>query len=55
LTAWELGQAWPDAELKVIEDAGHTGSPAMGTAIRGALARFADESAASRRANERTF
>ena len=32
LTAWELVQAWPDAELKVIEDFGHTGSPAMGTA-----------------------
>jgi proline iminopeptidase len=42
LTAWELAQAWPDAELKVIEDSGHTGSPAMGTAIADAIARFAD-------------
>jgi proline iminopeptidase len=40
LTAWELAQAWPDAELKVIEDSGHTGSPAMGTAISDAIARF---------------
>jgi proline iminopeptidase len=40
LTAWELAQAWPDAELKIIEDSGHTGSPAMGTAIADAIARF---------------
>lgn len=25
-TAWELAQAWPDAELVVVEDSGHTGS-----------------------------
>jgi proline iminopeptidase len=30
LTAWELAQAWPDAELTIIEDSGHTGSPTMG-------------------------
>ena len=41
LTAWELAQAWPDAVLKVIEDSGHTGSPAMIAAIRDAVARFA--------------
>jgi proline iminopeptidase len=41
LTAWELAQAWPDAELTVIEDSGHTGSPAMRTAIQDAVARFA--------------
>jgi proline iminopeptidase len=40
LTAWELAQAWPDAELMIIEDSGHTGSPAMGTAILDAIARF---------------
>jgi proline iminopeptidase len=40
LTAWELAQAWPDAELTIIEDSGHTGSPAMGTAILDAIARF---------------
>lgn len=27
--AWELSKAWPDAELKVIDDSAHTGSPAM--------------------------
>lgn len=40
LTTWELAQAWPDAELKIINDAGHTGSPAMRTAILDAIARF---------------
>lgn len=40
LTTWELAQAWPDAELKIINDAGHTGSPAMRTAIFDAIARF---------------
>lgn len=39
-TAWELAQEWPDAELKVIEDSGHSGSPAMTTAITDAIARF---------------
>jgi proline iminopeptidase len=41
LTAWELAGAWPDAELVVVEDAGHTGSDAMRQAVRAALARFA--------------
>ena len=41
LNAWELAQVWPDAELKVIEDAGHTGSPAMATAITDAITRYA--------------
>ncbi|MDT5080765.1 MAG: proline iminopeptidase [Mycobacterium sp.] len=40
LSAWELAQAWPDAELTIIEDSGHTGSPAMGTAILDAIATF---------------
>ena len=39
-TAWELAKAWPDAELKVIDDSGHTGSPAMQDAILEAVARF---------------
>lgn len=38
LTAWELAQAWPAAKLKIIEDAGHTGSPAMAEAIADAIA-----------------
>lgn len=40
--AWQLAQAWPDAELVVIDDAGHTGSPSMGTAVLEAIARFED-------------
>ncbi|MDT8912862.1 prolyl aminopeptidase [Amycolatopsis sp. PS_44_ISF1] len=40
-TAWELSRAWPEAELVVIDDSGHTGSPAMGEAIMSAVARFA--------------
>ena len=55
LTAWELAQAWPDAQLKVIEDSGHTGSPAMGTAIRDAIARLADEGPVPRPADENEF
>jgi proline iminopeptidase len=33
ITAWELARAWPDAELVVIDDAGHTGSSATGEAF----------------------
>ncbi|MFI5714761.1 prolyl aminopeptidase [Nocardia sp. NPDC051750] len=40
-TAWELARAWPDAELQVIDDSGHTGGPAMKTAVLEAVARFA--------------
>jgi proline iminopeptidase len=40
-TAWELAEAWPDAELAVIDDSGHTGSAAMRERIRGALDEFA--------------
>jgi proline iminopeptidase len=29
VTAWELARAWPDAELVVVEDSGHTGSTTM--------------------------
>ncbi|WP_069165185.1 prolyl aminopeptidase [Nocardia altamirensis] len=39
-TAWELAKAWPDAELQVIDDSGHTGSPQMRTAVLEAVARF---------------
>ncbi|MFZ2239434.1 MAG: prolyl aminopeptidase [Gordonia amarae] len=39
-TAWELAQTWPDARLEVIEDSGHTGSPAMRAAIAQAVAEF---------------
>ncbi len=40
-TAWELAKAWPDAELKVIHDSGHTGSPAMREAVLEAIERCA--------------
>ncbi len=44
LTAWELAQAWPNADLQIIEDTGHTGHtgspPAMGAAVIDAIARF---------------
>ncbi|MGW5517853.1 prolyl aminopeptidase [Nocardia africana] len=40
-TAWELAKVWPDARLHVIDDSGHTGSPAMSDAIARAIARFA--------------
>ncbi|MDR3664883.1 MAG: prolyl aminopeptidase [Mycobacterium sp.] len=39
-TAWELADVWSDAELVVIEDSGHTGSPAMVAAVAAAVARF---------------
>jgi len=47
-TAWELAEAWPDAELNIIDDSGHTGSPAMATAVRHAIARFTDGDLARR-------
>jgi len=40
-TAWELAAAWPDAQLVVIADSGHTGSQTMRKEIRDALERFA--------------
>jgi proline iminopeptidase len=42
ITAWELAKAWPDAQLTVVEDSGHTGSSTMTEAIRAALTDFAD-------------
>ena len=42
VTAWDLAQAWPDAQLVVVDDAGHTGSDAMTAATLTALEHFAD-------------
>jgi proline iminopeptidase len=39
-TAWELANAWPDAELVVIGDSGHTGSDSMRDAALVATERF---------------
>lgn len=39
-SAWRLTQAWPDAELVIVENAGHT-SPSLGVAIGAAMRRFA--------------
>jgi proline iminopeptidase len=40
-TAWSLARAWPDAELVIVEDAGHTGSVATRERKRAALDAFA--------------
>ncbi|GAA3434764.1 prolyl aminopeptidase [Kutzneria kofuensis] len=40
LYPWELVRAWPSADLVIVEDSGHTGSPAMGEAIGAAVERF---------------
>ena len=40
-TAWELAKRWPSARLALIDDAGHTGSPAFGAAIGDAVDDFA--------------
>ncbi len=37
--AWQLSRAWPDAELVVVDNAGHT-SPAIGQAMVAATDRF---------------
>ncbi|HTZ90941.1 MAG TPA: prolyl aminopeptidase [Streptosporangiaceae bacterium] len=39
-TAWELARAWPGAELIMVEDSGHTGSPTMGQQWRFAADRI---------------
>ncbi|MBN6034382.1 prolyl aminopeptidase [Amycolatopsis sp. 195334CR] len=39
-TAWAMAKAWPDAELKVIPDAGHHARGAMGEALLEAVDRF---------------
>jgi proline iminopeptidase len=40
-TAQALARAWPDAELVVIDDAGHLGSDTMLERLRGALDTYA--------------
>jgi proline iminopeptidase len=40
-TAWELAQAWPEAELVVVDDAGHQASDSKRVRILGALDTFA--------------
>ncbi len=40
-TAWELARTWPDAELIVVDDAGHKGSDTMRERVLEALDRFA--------------
>ncbi|MEU7014224.1 prolyl aminopeptidase [Streptomyces sp. NPDC046385] len=40
-TAWELARAWPDAELHVVENAGHMGGEETRTHLLTALERFA--------------
>lgn len=39
---WEVAQNWPDARLFVMDDAGHTGSPAFADVVDKALDEFAD-------------
>jgi proline iminopeptidase len=39
-TAWRLAQAWPDAELTLVDDSGHKGSPALAEAVGAAVRRF---------------
>jgi proline iminopeptidase len=41
VNAWEMARAWPGAELVVVDDAGHKGSPAMNAQVRAAQERFA--------------
>lgn len=41
VTAWELARAWPDAELTVIDGAGHLGGAATRRVVLAALDRFA--------------
>jgi proline iminopeptidase len=40
-TAWDLAKAWPGCELVIVEDSGHTGSPAFSQAIWRAIERVA--------------
>ncbi|MFB7364653.1 prolyl aminopeptidase [Streptomyces hydrogenans] len=42
VTAWELSRAWPGAELRVVEQAGHLGGGETRRLIVEALERFAD-------------
>lgn len=38
--AYELAKAWPGAELVIVEDSGHTGSPSFGTVLGEAIERI---------------
>ncbi|MGA6168014.1 prolyl aminopeptidase [Amycolatopsis magusensis] len=40
-TAWAMAKAWPDAELKVIDEGGHFSKGAMEEAVQAAMDRFA--------------
>ncbi|MGH3791757.1 MAG: prolyl aminopeptidase [Pseudonocardiaceae bacterium] len=42
MTAWELAQAWPDAELHLVKT-GHTGGPEMAAHLIAATDCFADQ------------
>ncbi|MEO0854512.1 MAG: prolyl aminopeptidase, partial [Cyanobacteria bacterium J06648_11] len=43
ISAWELHQAWPKSELKIIPDAGHSISePGIRSALIEATDRYAD-------------
>lgn len=42
MTAWDLHTAWPEAELVIVDDAGHSASePGIARALRAATDRFA--------------
>jgi len=40
-TAWNIVRDWPDAELVVVDDAGHAGDDSMNVVLVNALQRFA--------------
>lgn len=45
MTAWELHRRWPETELVVVNDAGHSSAePGIQRALRAATDRFADSS-----------
>ena len=41
-TAWAVAGAWPGAEPVIIEDSGHTGSPAFGAEVRKGVERVVE-------------
>lgn len=42
-TPWEIARAWPEAELIIIEDSGHTGSTAMTEEVHAASGRLYEQ------------
>ena len=40
-TVWRLARAWRAANLHIVEDSGHTGTPAFAHALRAAVDRLA--------------